>query len=549
MDNPRVFLDILIGDEPLGRLAIELHADVVPKTAENFRQLCTGEAGVGRKGKKLWYKGTTFHRIIDKFMAQGGDFERGDGTGGESIYGDTFADENFKLQHDRPGVLSMANAGPATNGSQFFLCTVACPWLDGKHVVFGRVLEGLPLLKKLDSLGSRSGKPAQRVTIADCGELASKRQIMAKLQAEKAELAALKEGPIEVDPDAESRARLRKLRGDSPKPVDIAGDTDVDTSLPKPRAKKPKFRTAQDDLADMEAEAEAARPKQSEAELAATAAAAAADDLAAAGAPAAEGTRKPAATSDGNAQAATMQLSDSESDDAAAVGGDLYAGMSARQKQLHLLQGRLRQSRKANQVAAIAEKRREKMGGLEGDGGQMSNRKWYEEKTKRKEADLERLGLDPKKDVARLETAEGAALRYEKNKARAKRAPVPWQAFSHETLAAAYGKRAANIHVDMEEYETKRSEDPEFYRGADSLQYGKAIQDTPKEIDRMVKELNDRSEGRKQFQRRRRHQADKDVDSINKNNEAFNRALDRNYNKYTTEIKANLERGTALPDH
>lgn len=548
MDNPRVYMDIMVGEEPLGRLTFELHADVVPKTAENFRQLCTGEAGIGRKGKKLWYKGSHFHRIIDSFMTQGGDFERGDGTGGESIYGETFGDENFKLRHDGPGVLSMANAGPGTNGSQFFLCTVACPWLDDKHVVFGRVLEGLQLLKKLDSLGSRSGKPAQRVTVADCGELASKRQIMAKLQADKAELAALKENPSEIDPDAESRARLRALRGEAPQPLDAAvgAGTACET---RPPNRKPKFRTAQDDLADMEADDESSRPRPTEAQLAA----ATADDFLASGAPvpisisSTMGKRK--ALDDTQAQA--VQQSDSESDEAdgAAGGGDPYAGMSARQKTLHQLQGRLRQSRKANQIAAIAEKRREKMGGLDGNGGQMSNRKWYEEKAKRKEAELERLGLDPKKDGARLETAEGAALQYEKAKAKAKRAPVPWQAFSHETLAAAYGKRAANIHVDMEEYAIKKASDPDFYRGAESLQYGKAIQDTPVEIDRMVKELNDRSEGRKHFQRRRRYQADKDVDSINKNNESFNRALDRNYNKYTTEIKANLERGTALPDH
>jgi len=166
-----VFFDVTADGAPLGRIEFELFADVVPRTAENFRCLCTGEKGVGKMGKPLHYKGSTFHRVIPQFMLQGGDFTAGNGTGGESIYGAKFQDESFALKHTTPGLLSMANAGPNTNGSQFFVTTVATPWLDGKHVVYGKVTKGLDVVKTIEGLGSQSGRTNKKIVIADCGQL------------------------------------------------------------------------------------------------------------------------------------------------------------------------------------------------------------------------------------------------------------------------------------------------------------------------------------------------------------------------------------------
>jgi peptidylprolyl isomerase len=171
MGTPVVFFDMTIGGAPAGRIEMTLRADVVPKTAENFRALCTGEKGMGKSGKPLHFKGSSFHRVINNFMCQGGDFTAGNGTGGESIYGAKFADENFQLKHTGPGVLSMANAGPGTNGSQFFLCTVKTDWLDGKHVVFGSVTKGMEVVKAIEAVGSQTGKTAKPVVIADCGQI------------------------------------------------------------------------------------------------------------------------------------------------------------------------------------------------------------------------------------------------------------------------------------------------------------------------------------------------------------------------------------------
>eukprot|EP00257_Ricinus_communis_P017421 XP_015575854.1 peptidyl-prolyl cis-trans isomerase CYP63 isoform X2 [Ricinus communis] len=209
--NPLVYFDVSIDGDPVERIVIELFADVAPKTAENFRALCTGEMGIGKTtGKPLHYKGSFFHRIIKGFMAQGGDFSKGNGTGGESIYGGKFSDENFILKHDGAGFLSMANSGPNTNGSQFFITFKRQPQLDRKHVVFGKVIKGIEVVKRIEQLGTADGKPVHPVKIVDCGET-SENKIQDTVGKDAGKKKKSGKVPLsDSSSDEKSRGRLKK---------------------------------------------------------------------------------------------------------------------------------------------------------------------------------------------------------------------------------------------------------------------------------------------------------------------------------------------------
>ncbi|XP_050419691.1 uncharacterized protein LOC126832786 isoform X2 [Adelges cooleyi] len=177
--RPRCFMDVAVDNILLGRIVFELFDDFCPLTCENFRALCTGEKGLGKNtGKPLHFQGVIFHRVVKSFMVQTGDFSAGNGTGGESIFGGTFPDENFDLKHDQPFLLSMANRGPDTNGSQFFITTQPTPHLDGVHVVFGRVVSGQPVVMQIEELGvDKNSRPLQDAKVVKCGELVLKSKI------------------------------------------------------------------------------------------------------------------------------------------------------------------------------------------------------------------------------------------------------------------------------------------------------------------------------------------------------------------------------------
>eukprot|EP00611_Tribonema_gayanum_P022908 TRINITY_DN46_c1_g1_i1.p1 TRINITY_DN46_c1_g1~~TRINITY_DN46_c1_g1_i1.p1 ORF type:complete len:476 (+),score=161.74 TRINITY_DN46_c1_g1_i1:46-1428(+) len=451
--NPKVYLDISIGPRKVGQVVCELFANEVPRTAENFRALCTGERGIGKCGKRLHFQGSSFHRIIPGFMAQGGDFTKGDGTGGESIFGPRFPDESFKRKHDQPGLLSMANAGKDSNGSQFFITFTRTPHLDGRHVVFGKVVEGMDVVQLMEKVATGANdKPRMPVLIADCGQVADEEP--EPQQAEAAQAAV-----------AQQKAAITSQRAAEPGKEAAGGE------------EQPQGAEEEEEEEEVEAPV------------------------------------------------------------------DLSA-MSEKERRLHQLRLKLNASRKANRQEVKDEFKRmngEKKGGGGGGGTQDGQPKGKGRKKKG--------AADP--DALLSVTAEAAAQEamgvHKKDK---KKAAFGWDMFNQDTLYKTYKKRLqtlpkGSIRRDGPDAEEGGGSAMALYGVEEAVGSTKALLQA-QGVDRMAAELREREEQRAKFSRRRTEYEAADVDYINERNKHFNKKIKRAYDKYTVEIRQNLERGTAL---
>jgi len=513
--NPHAFMDISIGGRQVGRLVMELFADTTPRTASNFLALCTGEKGVGRGGKPLHYKGSTFHRVIPGFMAQGGDFDRGDGTGGESIYGKSFDDENFIRKHLGPGMLSMANAGPGTNGSQFFITFATAAHLNGKHVVFGRVIAGLDVLKKIEQERTGSNdRPFNPIVITNCGDLRAEEE--KKRQAGQAKKKAATE---ESDDEAEV-------------PHELPADTTA-------------------------ASASAAAASSSTTTAAATPASSSSSSASAPQFPVSRG--RP---SDPASQLVSQAQSEAEKI-RAQLEGPASDKLAPRQRKLLELKLKMALAKAANAEGVAKELKKQQGDGAAGEEDETTAHQEYQRRRAEWESEQLAAGRDPTLAFMH-DTAEKVHLRNGLKQSKEKnKAAFGWDVFNTDAMYNAYNKRLNYLPKGVQDETTEggaaasssastalvasssatSSSDSSALPGLDFAQSSRPSQEG---VERMVAELEAAAQRKAKFSRRRTFNEDEDVSYINERNRIFNKKAQRAYEAYTTEIRQNLERGTAL---
>lgn len=518
--NPRVFFDLEIGSRSIGRLVFELYASVVPKTVENFRALCTGEQGTNIiSGTKLTFKDSCFHRIIPGFMAQAGDITHGNGSGGESIYGKTFADENFALKHNSAGLLSMANSGPHTNGSQFFITFKPTPHLDGRHVVFGRVVEGERLLLILEGVATdQTDRPKLPVMIVNCGQLSTEGnstddsggvETVDSIAATTA--AAESESFIPASFSARGSRRYQSAVTAASvdkveKGKDVSSDTGTEAAVELEQQQEEKEEQPQEDTSKMTAMQK-------------------------------------------RLFALKMKMNSARKSNRSEVENEFRRQTDPHKYEYQQHQEQARGHKYSSQGGDNSGSNTIS-GDTGGDGGE-SDKDYYSRR-------LEAKGLTPSESYM-LEPAQSA----QRVKDRQEKKQI------HE---ATFGLAALSRAGDFHSYEKslarlprKHEEDDEVTNGgagANLLNYGNSNGNSSSSsgnlnstsgvsaagLDRLTKDIEERdARRRKHSGRRHRDTADAaGVDSINSANEFFNKKLKRSFDKYTVEIRQNLERGTAI---
>lgn len=450
---PHVYIDVAIGARPVGRMVFELFTDLTPRTAENFRGLCTGEygnVGLSAATKKLHYLDSKFHRIIDEFMVQGGDITHGDGSGGHSIYGPIFEDENFQRRHACAGLLSMANRGRNTNSSQFFITLNPCPHLDGKHVVFGQIIHGMDVVRRIAKTPIDANKrPKLQVLITDCGEVGDTKDFLRFDPFKQEELVRLKEI---------NRKNVLSFE-ERPEPAPEQPEELPRAELTPEEARSLKYKLLEDEI-ELQAQEELERIKR--------------------------------------------------------IPEDKY-------KKLRELKERMKQANKDNLKAVALE---ENLSTNPAAVRQLKDQKRQEYRLQQEE-DLKFKGIVEKEYLNKPAIADATGKRQANQ-------VFGWDVFNEDTLYRAYSKRCKNLPFYKEDYEMQKAHpDLEVEPSADKLQ-------------KLVEDITQQKEDRKNFSRRKTFDVEEEVTYINERNRIYNKKLERHFKAHAAEIKANLERGTAL---